>query len=591
MKNPLIGYQLANFRVERLIGRGGMAEVYYGHDLMLHRPVAIKVIDARLRRNSNYAQRFVQEARTIAQWRHENIVQIFFAGEEDSLYYFVMEYIEGLDLSELLAQYREEGKLIPQADVLHIGEAVANALDFAHQNGVVHRDIKPSNVMVDENGRVALTDFGLALDVNQGSIGKAFGSAYYIAPEQARRSSEAVPQSDLYSLGVILYEMLTGVVPFDDPSPASLALQHLTLPPPSPRTINPNLNQETEAVLLIALSKEADDRYPDGNSLIQALKKALDHHARHTIPPTGQPAKAEVSPLQSEITVREMVNRHFAENPPGSHWDPEANSKPKRPTTGTKQYSWLTLIAAGASLLMLLIFITLAISSLLSPNNEENDTTPSSAAAETTTEGLAAGQAGGLQTPGESEETPITVMPQPVIEIVTRITTITPTAPTLFPSPTNAPAVETVPPASSSPIPSPTILHPDGRPVRLLYDDYSFYILNLYDQQITIESISFEGLNTIGESAGYRFSGTIWATFYETLDSGRCNRIETRQAPFYLRPGQCQSYNATVTPILTDELVFWSSLNGISSFRVLWDEQEIGRCQIGAGICDIYLPR
>jgi serine/threonine-protein kinase len=250
MKNPLVGQQLANFHVERLIGRGGMAEVYYGHDLMLHRPVAIKIIDARLRSNATYARRFIQEARTVAQWRHENIVQIHFANEENDLFYFAMEYIEGLDLSQLLASYREEETLIPQADVLLIGEAVGKALDYAHQNGVIHRDIKPSNVMVDQNGRIALTDFGLALDVNQGSIGNVFGSAYYIAPEQARRSSDAVPQSDLYSLGVILYEMLTGVVPFDDPSPASLALQHVTMPPPAPRTLKPHLNQATENVLL-----------------------------------------------------------------------------------------------------------------------------------------------------------------------------------------------------------------------------------------------------------------------------------------------------------------------------------------------------
>jgi serine/threonine-protein kinase len=589
MENPLIGHQLANFRVERLVGRGGMAEVYYGHDLMLHRPVAIKVIDARLRKNSTYAQRFVQEARTIAQWRHENIVQIFFAGEEDGLFYFVMEYIEGLDLSDLLAQYRDEGKLIPHADVLHIGQAIGDALDFAHENGVVHRDIKPSNVMVDEKGRVALTDFGLALDVNQGSIGKAFGSAYYIAPEQARRSSEAVPQSDLYSLGVILYEMLTGVVPLDDPSPASLALQHLTLPPPSPRTLNPNLNQETEAVLLIALSKEPEERYPNGRSLIQALDKALSYSDQKTAVPATRSTKIEVSPTQSETSVQEMVTHFFAENPPGSNWDPESSVKAHRSSTGKKKHPWVTPVAAGGSLLFLLVFITLALLNLLSPGNDttESGTTSSTAIAEATNAETLAGLGRQSPTPNATlASPPSNETLEPIIEVVTVVLTNTPPPPT----PTNT-AVPIAPTTANTPVPSATILHPDGRLVQFIYDDYSFYILNLDDEQIDIAAIAFEGLNASDESAGYQFSGSIWASFHETLDSGRCNRIETRQAPFYLRPGQCGFYNATVTPILTDDTVFWSSQNGIITFRVLWDDNEIGRCPVDGRICEVFLPR
>jgi len=159
--------------------------------------------------------------------------------------------------------------------VLRIGKAVAEALDYAHRKGVVHRDVKPSNILVGRDGRVVLTDFGLALDVEQGSLGEVFGSSRYIAPEQARRSSGAVPQSDLYSLGVVLYEMLTGSAPFDDPSPTAVALQHVTLAPPPPRSINPKLNAETEAVLLKALSKSPKDRYKTGGELIAALERAL----------------------------------------------------------------------------------------------------------------------------------------------------------------------------------------------------------------------------------------------------------------------------------------------------------------------------
>ena len=271
----LIGRQLANYKIERLIGRGGMAQVYYGQDTTLHRPVAIKVIDARNRDNPAYAERFVRESRAVAPWRHENIIQIYYAGDQDGLFYFAMEYVDGVDLGKQLARYATSRQKMPQAEVLRIGSAVATALDYAHAQGVIHRDVKPANVLLARDGRVILSDFGLAMDVQQGSLGEVFGSSQYIAPEQARRSSDAVPQSDLYSLGVILYQALTGVLPFDDPSPTTVALQHVTLDPPSPRKINPELNKGTSSVLLKALSKDPADRYQTGADLIAALERAL----------------------------------------------------------------------------------------------------------------------------------------------------------------------------------------------------------------------------------------------------------------------------------------------------------------------------
>jgi serine/threonine protein kinase len=273
--DPLIGRQLANFKIERAIGRGGMAQVYYGQDVKLQRPVAIKVIDARYRSNPSYARRFVREAQAVAQWRHEHIIQIYYADDEDGLYYFAMEYIDGSDLGELLAHYAARNELMPTAEVGRIGRAVASALDYAHQRHVIHRDVKPSNVMAARDGRIVLADFGLAMDAEQGSMGEVFGSAHYIAPEQARRSADAVPQSDLYSLGVILYEMLTGRVPFDDPSSTAVAIQHLTMPPPPPRTLNPDLSEAVENVLLKALNKVPQERYQSGREMLEALTEAL----------------------------------------------------------------------------------------------------------------------------------------------------------------------------------------------------------------------------------------------------------------------------------------------------------------------------
>jgi serine/threonine protein kinase len=293
-EDPLIGRQFGSYRVEHLIGRGGMAVVYYGWDVQLERPVAIKVIDARYRSNRAYAERFVREARAVATWRHENVVQVYYAGEEDGLYYFAMEYVDGLDLDSLLAEYVVAGELMPYADVLRIGRAVASALDYAHARGIVHRDVKPANVLVANDGRVVLSDFGLAMDVEQGSLGEVFGSANYISPEQARRSADAVPQSDQYSLGVMLFEMFTGRVPFTDPSPTSVALQHIMSPPPRPGELNPSLGAETEAVLLRVLSKSPAERYATCGEMVEALAETLD------LTPSPRPA-AGLLPLSSEV--------------------------------------------------------------------------------------------------------------------------------------------------------------------------------------------------------------------------------------------------------------------------------------------------
>src|SRR5579859_192622 len=268
--DPLIGRQLANFHIEHVLGRGGMAQVYYGQDLKLNRPVAIKVIDARFRGNPAYAKRFVREAQAVATWRHENIAQVYYADEDDGLYYFAMEYIDGLNLAELISQYTALGELTPHTDVLLIGRAVASALDYAHQKGVIHRDVKPSNIVLDKQGRAILTDFGLALLTEIGTRGQILGSPHYIAPEQAISSARAVPQSDLYSVGVILYEMFTGQLPFDAEEPMEVALLHISATPRPPRELRPAISPDLEIVILKCLAKEPAERYPKGAALAEA---------------------------------------------------------------------------------------------------------------------------------------------------------------------------------------------------------------------------------------------------------------------------------------------------------------------------------
>jgi serine/threonine protein kinase len=315
MNDPLIGQQLGNFRVEHLLGSGGMAQVYYGMDVKLQRPVAIKVIDTRYRKDPAYTERFLKEARVMAKWRHENIVQVYYADDEAGLLYYVMELIDGQDLASLMAYYVDAGELMPIADILRVGRSVANALDYAHAQGVIHRDVKPSNVLVASDGRVALGDFGMALDVRDGSLGDVFGTPHYISPEQARRSADAVPQSDLYSFGIILYEILTGAVPFNDPSPASVALQHITNKPPAPRSLNPDLPMEVEAVLLKALEKAPKDRYQTGAKLMDALEKALavtKIPSRLPMPPL--PVNVPTI-LRSQTSIIELTRRGVPKKP------------------------------------------------------------------------------------------------------------------------------------------------------------------------------------------------------------------------------------------------------------------------------------
>ncbi len=317
MNDSLLGSQVAGYRIERLLGRGGMASVYFAWDTMNNRAVALKVMDERYRDTPAYVNRFIQEAQTIASWNHKNIVNVFDAGEENGIYYYAMEFIRGMDLAQLLRQYLNAGQLMPYNEVVRIGWAIANALDFAHANGMIHRDVKPSNVLICVDGRILLSDFGLVMDINRGTMGETFGSPTYISPEQARSSAGAVPQSDVYSLGVMLYEMLIGVVPFYDPSPAALALKHLTEEPPRPRLLNPRLSPAVEAVLLRALRKQPMERYATGREMLSALEHALapDLHTQDASVP--QPIAQETQVFRTSRTTppeRKAPPAHI--NPP-----------------------------------------------------------------------------------------------------------------------------------------------------------------------------------------------------------------------------------------------------------------------------------
>lgn len=577
--DPLIGRQLANFRIERVLGRGGMGVVYYGWDVKLQRPVAIKVIDARYRGRPHYAQRFLQEARAVATWRHAHITQVYYADDQDGLYYYVMEYVDGLDLSDLLDQYRADGETMPYEDVMRIGYAVASALDYAHRKGVIHRDVKPSNIMVARDGRILLADFGLAMDVEQGSQGEVFGSPHYVAPEQARRSANAVPQSDLYSLAVILYEILTGSLPFDDPSPTAVALQHLTLPPPPPRERNPSLSAEVDTVLLQALRKAPAERYRTGLELMDALGKAL--FGGQAAPPAGaaawpplarsDAASSAAKLPRSHTTVADRVALHL-----GASGTLASGLKEERARQARAYRRWLLARLGGG--LLLIALVVLLVATLLRQNGAAS--LAASAAATLT----AAPTAPPSPPPSLAAVPTATALPNLTPPGVA-VTAVTVVAVTVMPAPS-------LPPTAAAPgVATPTVLYPDGRELQLLYNAGSFYVLNAHDAPIEIGRAAFELLDADGFPTDYRFDGRRWAEFYAFLDAGSCNVLELfDDAAAWLRPVSCAAYNARITPLSQDEIVFWTPHAAETTFRVLWNESEVGRCAIAARQCTIFLP-
>lgn len=562
--DPLIGQQLANFRLERVIQRGGMAQVYYGEDVKLKRPVAIKVIDTFYRENPVYARRFIEEARMVATWSHENIIRIYYADDQEGLYYFVMEYIDGVDLGAMLADFHRQGTYLPHNEVIRIGRGIAAALDYAHERGVIHRDVKPSNVMIAKDGRVILMDFGLALSVQGGSIGEAFGTPQYIAPEQANRSADAVPQSDVYSLGVILYELLTGTIPFDDPSAATLVIQHLLHEPPVPSTINPDLSEQVDQVLLTALRKKPEERYETGGDLIDALETAL----RELPPVVAQPFPLKLPPPPAGLAPSPEIS------PSEPHLPAAAADDSPLPSPREQQFNWL-LIGAILFGVVALLLISWGIW-------RENQAQPVEIAAATSTSLLS-----------PSLQPTRTQIAAPIIS--THINTPTPTpTPTLTPTaiPSSTPSVTPTPtlsPTLASPAPTPLR---EGREIQLFYDNNSFYLLNADESSISIGLIAFEAVDDrTGQAADYLFSGRLWSDFFDELEEGKCVRIEIVGAPSWLRPADCTAYNATVTPPNpASDRVFWISRANISQFRVLWFGQEVGRCQTQVGVCRVFLP-
>jgi len=276
MKSALIGQQLGDYTLVRVLATGGMSRIYEGLDKRLNRRAAIKVLDMSADPQDTDALRvrFEREARALAKLEHPHIIAIYQFGEQDGLYFIAMKLIEGGDLAGELKDLRRTNQTMPPARAIAILEQIADALDTAHAAHIVHRDIKPSNILIDLQDRATLTDFGLVIEPSiDATFGTAFGTPRYISPEQATDSSRAVPQSDIYSLGVVVYELLTGQTPFDGRSPMEVAISHLNDAPPPPRSLNILIPQAVETAILRALAKEARERFATAGAFVAAVRQ------------------------------------------------------------------------------------------------------------------------------------------------------------------------------------------------------------------------------------------------------------------------------------------------------------------------------
>ncbi|NBI29607.1 Stk1 family PASTA domain-containing Ser/Thr kinase [Chengkuizengella marina] len=270
----MIGQQLSGrYEILNRVGGGGMALVFKAHDKLLNRMVAIKVLRQQFVYDEDFIRRFRREAQSAASLSHPNVVSIYDVGQEDDIHYIVMEYIEGSNLNEEIknrAPFQVE-------EAIHITSQICDALDHAHQNQIIHRDIKPHNILIGRNGRVKVTDFGIARAASSSEItqtGSVLGSVHYFSPEHAKGVTQGA-KSDLYSLGIVLYQMLTNKLPFSGDSPISIALKHIQENVEEPRKVNPLIPQSVENIVLKSMQKNPEQRYQSASQMLYDLESCL----------------------------------------------------------------------------------------------------------------------------------------------------------------------------------------------------------------------------------------------------------------------------------------------------------------------------
>lgn len=364
-KSELIGKKLSGrYEVTELLGRGGMSSVYAGNDPNLRRKVAIKVIHPHLSEDPQFISRFEEEAAAVAQLKHPNIIQVFDFNHDDETYYMVLEYVPGVTLQEHLEKIVGDGGTMGTAEAREIVAKVCDALEYAHQRGMIHRDIKPANIMITDAGQVILMDFGVAKMIGgkqHTATGAVVGTALYVSPEQVR-GKEPDHRVDLYALGVTMFEMLSGKPPFEADSAMTTMMMHVNEPVPDIRELNPDVPDSLKDVIEKALAKERDDRYKSAADMAKALRsanlEAVADQGKTTVEPMLAPVpggdirgtviEQPVVKEQGPATVRDV-------SPPPV---PPAGPPAKQPATGGRPGG---LIAGGVAGIAVIGCLVLAV--------------------------------------------------------------------------------------------------------------------------------------------------------------------------------------------------------------------------------------
>lgn len=334
------------YEIHRLIGGGGMANVYLGQDIILDREVAIKVLKLEYANDDEFIARFHREAHAATSLSHPNIVTIYDVGDEDGIYYMIMEYVSGMTLK----QYIQTHGSIVVPDTVDIMKQVTSAISHAHANGIVHRDIKPQNILIDDYGKVKVTDFGIATALSATSLTQTnamLGSVHYLSPEQAR-GGIATKKSDVYSLGIVMFELLTGRLPFSGESAVSIALKHLQTDTPSVRRWAGDIPQSVENIVLKATTKDPFYRYMSTYDMETDLETCLDpsraDESRYA-PPKDDGETTKAIPIISEkdlnkASLADTIVHNGHTNPPKQ----EEQKKPKKKKKRWKVLIWITVI-------------------------------------------------------------------------------------------------------------------------------------------------------------------------------------------------------------------------------------------------------
>lgn len=370
MSRVLIGKRINDrYKLLKMVGGGGMANVYLARDMILDRDVALKILRMDFNNDEEFIKRFNREAQSATSLAHSNIVSIYDVGEDGDIYYIVMEYVEGMTLK----QYIQKNDPIPIGTALDIMKQITAAISHAHQNGIIHRDIKPQNILIDHEGNIKITDFGIAIALSSTNITQTnavLGSVHYLSPEQAR-GGMANKKSDIYSLGIVMFELFTGRLPFYGESAISIALKHLQSETPSPKRWNPDIPQSVENIILKATAKDSFYRYESVDAMWEDIRTALDpsriNEAPFVIPEDQDATKAipviTNEQLQStdETIIRgpEKQTLVYDNDKLEKKNSKEKNKKPDKPKDNKKRKKGPIILVTSFIILLLLVFLAI----------------------------------------------------------------------------------------------------------------------------------------------------------------------------------------------------------------------------------------